>query len=363
MERERWARRRLWPAIGAAVALAVVGLPPASPAASQASSPTVRDDLGRTVLLPAAAGRIVCLQPEATRILFALGCGDRLVGLDYFLKKHDPVFGRLFPSAAALPVVAYEDASVNTETVLRLGPDLIIASPYDAHVPDALQAKVGKAVLAVSSRGRFDRFLSEVRLLGRVTGAGARAGALEAFFRATLDRIARRVAAVPAERKPRVYLAFWSSLTRTPVAYDPVDAAGGRNVAGELASPAPGSDGAVISLERLLRFDPDIILVHGNYPPAGRSVTVESVLADRRLASVKAVRKGNVFYTFGFWSWWDPAEVLVETLYLARLFHPDLFGDVDLAREGNAIYKAVYGSDGGFAALCRVIECDEWLKR
>lgn len=323
---------------------------------------TVKDDLGRTVSIPQKVERIISLQPEATRLIVALGCSEKLVGIDYFLSKFDPLFGRIFPGSRDLPVVAYEDTSVNVESVIRLDPDVIFVSPYDAHVPDSLQTKTGKPVVAISSLGHFDKLLNETLLIGRVLGKSSRAEQLVEFFRATTDRIDKVVRSVPQDRRPRAYLAFWSMLTRTPVSYDPVNIAGGLNVARSLAPSYPGSDGAVVSVESIVSWGPDIILVHGNYEPAERQVTVESVLGDRRLQSVKAVRDKRVFYTFGFWSWWDPAEVLVETLYLAKVFYPDLFRDLDLAREGNAIYKAVYGLENGYSLLCRTIQCDEWLK-
>lgn len=343
-----------------AVLVSVLGQ---SARASDGASIIVRDDLGRAVTIPAPVKRIISLQPEASRILAALGCAENLVGYDYFLRKYDPFFARIYPESAALPVVAFEDVSVSVEGVIRLDPDVIIASPYDAHIPDSLQEKTGKPVVAISSLGRFDRLLGEIRLLGRVTGRSERAEELAALFGRTIDRVARAVSAVPLEKRPSVYLAFWSSLTRTPVFYEPVDVAGGRNVARDLAPSYPGSDGAVISLETLVRFDPDIILVHGNYRPAEREVTVDRILADRRLGSLKAVRDKRVLYTFGFWSWWDPAQVLIETLYLAKVFHPALFREVNLVREANTIYHRFYGIDDGYSVLNQATKCDEWLKK
>jgi len=323
---------------------------------------TIKDELGRTVSIPQRVERVISLQPEAARLIVALGCADSLVGLDYFLNKFDPMFGRIFPGSRDLPIVAHEDTSVNVENVIRLNPDVIFASPYDAHIPDSLQTKTGKPVVAISSLGHFDKLLNETLLIGRVLGKSARAKQLGGYLRETSGRVDKIVRTIPRDKRPRAYLAFWSTLTRTPVSYDPVTIAGGLNVARSLAPSYPGSDGAVVSVEQIVKWDPDIILVHGNYALGERQVTVESVLGDRRLQSVKGVRDKRVYYTFGFWSWWDSAEVLIEALYLAKVFYPDLFHDLDLAREGNAIYKAVYGLENGYGLLCRTIKCDEWLK-
>jgi hypothetical protein len=67
-----------------------------------------------------------------------------------------------------------------------------------------------------------------------------------------------------------------------------------------------------------------------------------------------------VRYTFGFWNWWDMAEVAIETLYLARLLHPDKFPGFDLVREGNEVFHTFYGIEGGFSTLCGILRCGEW---
>ena len=72
------------------------------------------------------------------------------------------------------------------------------------------------------------------------------------------------------------------------------------------------------------------------------------------------MRNRRVYYTFGFWYWWDPAQVLVETLYLARIFSPETAGRVDIEAEGNAIYEKFYGIQNGFTSVCRIIGCGTW---
>ncbi len=333
------------------------------PAAETARTLTVRDNLRREVKVPVPASRILSLQPEMTRIIVALGAGESLVGLDYFIRGSDHLFKIVFPAGEGLPVVSMPDESVNRELVVRLRPGLIFTSPTEQQVPDSIQRSLGIPVLAMASMGRFDGLLEEIEIAGKVTGRAERAADLIALFRQKLAGVADAVFPLAPAARPRAYLAFWSSLIRTPVSYEPVDRAGGTNVAAGLLPSYLGTIGAVINLEQILRWDPDIILVQGSYLPEDRLVTVRGILEDERLRSVKAVRNRRVYYTFGFWYWWDPACVLVETLYLAKLFHQDRFSAVDIQAEGDAIFQKFYGTKNTFAALTRALDFDEWKAR
>jgi ABC-type Fe3+-hydroxamate transport system substrate-binding protein len=330
-------------------------------AAGQARSPvTIVDSLGREIVVPGRVERIISLEPEVTRIIVALGEGKRLVGIDFFLRHHDRLFPLAFPPSERLPVVSNQGQDLNYEAAIRLRPDIIFSSPSEFRMTEAIENKMRLPVAALASMGKFGDLVTEIETLGRILGREDRAAELTTYFKARLEAVRRAAGATGADTGPMVYLSFWGSLLRTPVSYEPVEAAGGKNIASRLVPSYLGTAGATVSIEQILRWDPEVILVQGNYPPAERRVTVESILRDPRLASVRAVRTGRVHYSFGFWYWWDPALVLVETAYLARLFNPGRFPHFDLVREGNEIFKEFYGTEGLFSALCRVLECHEW---
>jgi iron complex transport system substrate-binding protein len=329
-------------------------------AAGQAG-PVLRDSLGRTVALPSRARRVIAIQPEIARMLAALGVRDALVGLDYSLRVRDPLFKLEFPEAAGIPVVSNAENAINLELVLKLSPDVIFVSPFERRIVEALERKTRIPTVALASLGDFERMIDELTLVGKLVGRDDRAAELAAYFRAETGRVRRKIESVPAAGRPKVFLSFWGSLTRTPTSYAPVEAAGGINLAEGIVPDALGSVQTTVNVERIIRWDPDFILIHGNYPPAERTLTVEHVLADRRLASLGAVRSGRVRYTFGFWNWWDMAETTLETLYLAALFHPDLFPDFDLERAGEEIFSRFYGRPGIFRAFSQILGCREWL--
>jgi len=323
---------------------------------------TIKDRLGRTVAIPPRAERILSLQPEITRILVALGVADRLVGLDYFIGREDHLFRMLHPGRPGLPIVSMPDESVNKELILRLDPDIVFASPTELQVPDSIQRSLGIPVAALASMGNFTGLLEEIELIGALTGRQERARELRDYFREKIRFITESIGSIAPEARPKTYLAFWSSLVRTPVFYEPVQTAGGRNVAEHLLPSRLGTIGTVITVEQILEWDPDIILIQGSFLPRERQVTVEGLLRDKRLSSVRAIRQGGVHYTLGFWYWWDPAGVLVETLYLARLFHPEKFGGLDLEKEGNAVYEKFYREKDIFSKLIGVLALHEWTK-
>lgn len=311
----------------------------------------IKDDLGRTVIIPQKIERIISLQPEITRILISLREEKRLVGIDYFIHRYDHLYPLLKPRLAKLPVVSLSGETVNLELILKLQPDIIFASPSETQLASSLQVKTGIPTIALSSMGQLNHFFEEIKLIGQIVGQTERAEALLKYFEHKLQEVKKRLSRAKHINRPRVYLSFWSSFTRTPVVYEPVNLAGGENLAAGLLPEHLGTVGTMISLEKIIVWNPDIILIHGNYPPEQRMVTIEKVLEDKRLATLKAVRERKVFYTFGFWYWWDPAQVLTEVFYLAKLFHPQLFSDVDLIKEGNEIYKEFYGLSQGFSHL------------
>ncbi|MCX8160815.1 MAG: ABC transporter substrate-binding protein [Candidatus Saccharicenans sp.] len=313
--------------------------------------------------IPSRVERIVCLQPELLRILVALRQQDKVVAVDRFPSRYDHLLPLIFPGVAKLPVVSITGEDARVETILQLEPDLVLVSPSEFSLSRQLSQKLNCPVVSLSAAGKFDDLLTEIELLSIITGSEKRGRELIAYMRSRLAEIREKTETIPAANRPLVYLSFWNSLLRSPVSYEPVDLAGGRNLASRFRRVYPGSDTAVLNLETLLSLDPEIILVHGNYLPEERIVTVETVLSDPRLQTVRAVREKKVYYTFGFWYWWDPALVLVECLYLAELLHSGPPASQTMLSAGNEIFAYFYGRPGLFHELCAKINAYDWFAK
>jgi iron complex transport system substrate-binding protein len=70
------------------------------------------------------------------------------------------------------------------------------------------------------------------------------------------------------------------------------------------------------------------------------------VLSDPDLQTINAVKNKRIYYTSYAYCYGTPQDKnLAAAMYLAKLFHPDKFDDLDLEKEGNEIFEAFLGVD------------------
>jgi len=254
-------------------------------AAENTSFPlTLTDDLGQTITLARRPERIVSLAPNITEILFAIGAGDRVVGVTRFCN---------YPPEAKTrtPVGGYTDLRI--EAVLGLAPDLVVASRGNPRSQiDALQAQ-GPRLLAVAPE-TLDDLRRAIRLIGRATGQAAPADAVVREMDRTLEAVREAVGGAP--RRPRVY---FGSLTAPHFSAGPasligqcITLAGGDNITSGLREPWPN-----LSIETILARDPEVIIEGFQATPGGearRRVLLERLRADPVWSQIAAVRAGRV---------------------------------------------------------------------
>lgn len=265
--------------------------PPATAAAPQAAArpaltwpATFRDAMGEAVTLSGPPARVVSLSPAVTEMLFAVGAGDRVVGVTSYCDYP--------PEAAKLPKVgSYTGLSV--EKVIALRPDVVIGMRGNA--PEALKAlrQAGLKVLAhdpVTVAGVLD-LMDEVGHMMQETADKVQA----------VERLRARVDAVRAEGaklagRPRTLVAvqlepLYAAGPGTHLD-DMVKLAGGENIAGDATISWPQ-----YSLERMLQKDPEVIVCPSGHIN-GEEMTSARILSDLRRSQAwsgtTAVKRGNV---------------------------------------------------------------------
>jgi iron complex transport system substrate-binding protein len=322
-----------------ALALALLLLCAPHPAAAHLA---VTDFRGREVRLARPAERIVCLIESALSGLYMLGAQDQLVGISRNVYE-----GQVFARYAALdprirdrrlPAPGNWDF-VSIEGVAALRPDLVVIWSQQTDSIAVLEA-LGIPVYGVFIERREDVY-RELRDLGRLTGRGARAEELVAWTEGELAALAGRLEGLPESGRPRVYF-MWAqgdleTSCRGSTVDDLIRMAGGRNACEEEA------EHRVVSRERLLAWDPDVVVMWVN-----DRKDPEDVLRDPQWRSVSAARTGRVHelpevFLCDLWT----LKFVHPIKLLGAWLHPERFAGVDLDREADRMLRALYGPGAG----------------
>lgn len=202
------------------------------------------------VAIPAEPRRIVSLAPNITETLFALGLGDRVVGVSSYTVYP--------PEALQRPVVgALYDVSL--EKLVALQPDLVIVQQKHEKVQALCDLR--KIALLRVDMGRVDTILDGIRLLGQTLHASDRAETLRRQVQSDLDAVRRR-----AEGRPRAKV--FLCVEHQPGSLKGIFTAGGQSFLTDLLALAGGdnvfadvdADYASVSTEALVARAPDAII-------------------------------------------------------------------------------------------------------
>jgi len=307
---------------------------------------TLIDQADRIVTVPRPIERVVVPTVANMRMIIQCGGVDKLVGVSAYIDKYADkmVCVAAYPELKELPFVGY-NGQENYELMVSLKPDVIFTS---AGYADETQKTTCVPVVTISTPSYYEVGSFEAyRLVGRIMGTEEMVEELISYADEKFDEIMDVTSEIPDDEKPGVYFCHAhraKDVTRAVVKYDPLDMAGGVNVAEELWH-GGGSTVVDISKEQVIKWNPDIIMLHG-FGKTHESFSIERVLEDPDLQTVNAVKNRNVNYTKGWYIGWDPATGVAETFYMAKIFYPDEFEDLDVEERGNEILERFYGVDG-----------------
>ncbi|MHB8781059.1 MAG: ABC transporter substrate-binding protein [Candidatus Geothermincolia bacterium] len=227
--------------------IAMTGIAGCGDSGSAAGPGQFTDDLGRTVSLDATPEKIVSLSPSCTETIFALGLGNKLVGVTTYCN---------YPEGAASKPQVGDFTNPNLEAILAAAPDLVLATGGVQEEQLERMEDLGLTVFAVDPT-TFDASVESIRVIGRLTGAAAKATEIADDMAARGKLIKDAVAEREGER-PRVFYEIfyengvWTAGSDSIVA-DLIRTAGGVNV-----GDAEPSDYYQFSVEGLMAEDPDV---------------------------------------------------------------------------------------------------------
>jgi iron complex transport system substrate-binding protein len=260
--------------------------------------------------------RIVSLAPSVTETLFALGVGDRVVGVTRYCDYP--------PEAMDRPVIGgYLD--LNYEAIVALGPDLVVGIRDSAEALDRLRG-LRLATLEVDQHD-VSGILDSITTIGEACAVPNRADELADDVRSRIADVTRRTAGL---RRPRALVVVDRATGTGSVTT--VWAAGPSTFYHELLELAGGSNaienGFVVypevSVEGLLSIDPDVIL-EVTAELETRGLDRETLRMDwDGLSTLRAVRSGKMYVLDQEYMVIPGPRVAQIIERFAHVLHPDV---------------------------------------
>ncbi len=308
----------------------------------------VTDSAGREVHPRGKVERVYAAGPPASVLVFAIA-PEKLLGWTRAMRPAEaPFFDPKYARLPELGRLTGRGNTANIEVVLREKPDLIVdagaVAPTFVSLADRVQQQTGIPYALVD--GRLDAVPASLRILGRAMGDSERAERVARYFEAELASVRERLAAIPDAARPRAYYGRGPAGQQTGLAgsinVEVLEYLGAHNV-------AAGRRGglAVVSLEQILEWDPEVIFTSDPNFHAG-------VRKDARWAGVAAVRAGRVHLSphlpFGWIDFPPGANRLLGLWWAGSLLYPREFR-VDLRAKVAEFHRIFYHREPSRAQL------------
>jgi iron complex transport system substrate-binding protein len=304
-----------------AAVVAVCGCSTVTPTATPTPAPasqypmTLSDYYGRTATLTHAPERIVSTSAANTEILFDLGLGSKIVGVDEYSD---------YPAEAKNITHVSGFAEVSYEKITAANPDVIFAEDIIGEEAVTKLRDMGFQVIEVKN-SNLTMIRKNIELFGKATNTSDKAAALVNSIDAEVANVSAKTAGLNESQKPKVLLVTGLFPDETIYPFgngtygdELLTLAGARNAAGNITLYG------VMSHEVILKEDPDMIIVP---------------VDDISRPSYNAFKNGSMAWATGLSAYKNgkvyevdanimnrPSPRLADAgLIIARIVHPELF--------------------------------------
>ncbi|HVF46369.1 MAG TPA: cobalamin-binding protein [Pyrinomonadaceae bacterium] len=267
----------------------------------RAATHEVTDDLGRKVVVPVNVRRVVSLAPNLTENIFAVGAGDRLVGVTTFCN---------YPEAAASIPKVGDTMNPSIERIVAIKPDIVFVSTASQIENFTRTLEQNGIAVYVTNPASMDGVLKNLGQLNDLLGVDA----IE-----TIENLGRRITvvrqAVAAAEKARVFVQISKeplfTVGKQSFLNAIVDAAGGKSVTSDVETAYPK-----LSKETASALRPEVIIL---------SESPDNQEPNEVFRNSPAVKNGRV-YKINADLLSRPGPRLIDALeQIARFLHPEKF--------------------------------------
>ncbi len=272
---------------------------------AQTNSPTreVTDDLGRRVKIPETIERAVSLAPNLTEIIFAIGAGDKIVGVTSFCN---------YPIEAQKIQKVGDTLSPNIENIIALKPQIVLVSTASQIETFTKTLEQQGITVFVTNPNSLEDIYKSIYQTGEILGRNGKA-------QEVVDDLKKRVADVEARTNTAKEIKVFLQISDEPLftigkesfLTDLIARSGGVSVTETVETAYPK-----ISKETALALNPEAVIL---------SDSEDNREPNEVFKNSPAVKNGKVFrINADLLS--RPAPRVVDALeQIARDLHPENF--------------------------------------
>lgn len=270
----------------------------------------IEDNFGNKVTIEKEPMKIISLAPNNTEVLFALGLGDKVIGVTSYCD---------YPEEAKTKEIVGDFEGNNLEKIVELNPDLVLVYGAGNEEDNKVLKDAGIKILGFMPE-TIDAVIKDIETVGKATGKNKEAAELVEAMNNKKNEILEKV---KGQEEVKVFYEIW---------HDPLMAAGKGSFMDELITLAGGkniaedAEGAYpqYDLEQLVERDPEVYLTAQDMPDK----TVESIKVRPGYEDISAIKNDRVYVFEG-----NEANVvsrpgprIIEALeVVAKAIHPELF--------------------------------------
>lgn len=242
---------------------------------------TVTDAVGEDVIIEAKPERIVSLMPSNTEIAFALGLGDKIVGVSDYDNYPEEVN----------EIEKIGGLDLNIEKIISLSPDLVLAhESIINHAREGLEQiqKAGIKVIVVNDGTSFHDVYRAIEMIGQATGVMEKAETIIEEMKNKVKELQEKTAQITEKKKVII-----------EVFHDPITVVGKNTFMDEMLQTIHAENGVgdlegwpTLEPEAYIERNPDVIITtYGLYTEN----VIDSVLNRDGWSEVEAIKNKQVF--------------------------------------------------------------------
>ncbi|MFD2116742.1 ABC transporter substrate-binding protein [Paenibacillus yanchengensis] len=266
---------------------------------------TITDDTNTTLEITQVPQKVVTLLPSETEILYAIGSGEQVVGVDAFSN---------YPNEAK-EKAQIGDSTTNIEAIMALEPDVVFASST-MNTAAIEQLRALDITVYATDPKTYEAVIEKIQAIGTLMNKQQEAEAVAKHMQSVKDDIVTKLSGVEPKTVFFEVMEGWT-VGSGEFIDEMLQLAGGTNVAGQ----TPGW--YEISVEQLIEMNPSVILFADR--EGETDVLTESIKNRAGWEVIDAIKEQKVFPI-------NEDQVsrvgprLADSLqHIAAALHPELF--------------------------------------